>query len=91
MVKSDLVKKITEQYPDLTIEQVERIVKLFFEQIIKTLVRGERTEIRGLGTFYTKTTSKRIGRNPKNKAVIDIPQKRIPCFRASSKMDELLN
>ena len=53
------------------------IVKLFiFFEISEALCRGENIEIRGFGIFKTALRKSRIGRNPKNSELIQIPEKK---------------
>ena len=47
----------------------------FFREIEKALTQGKRIEIRGFGSFFTKTRNKRIGINPQNRKNIEIEKK----------------
>ncbi len=51
MIRSELVKKLEAENPGLTGEEVQRIVDLFFHQIIQRLAEGGRVEIRHFGAF----------------------------------------
>ena len=64
MIKSELVRKITDTYPGLYQRDAHLIVNTIFNEISEALVRGDRVEICGFGSFNTKEIELRIGRNP---------------------------
>ena len=76
---------------DLTRKESETIIDAIFDGIVKALRRGEKTEIRGFGTFRTRQRRPRIGRNPKTGARVEVPAKKIPYFRPSKELKELVN
>jgi integration host factor subunit beta len=51
---------------------------------------GNKVEIRGFGTFNTRQRGGRTGRNPKTGARVEVPPKRIPFFKASKELRELV-
>ena len=63
---------------------------LGFGSIVRTLRSGEKVEIRGFGSFHTRQRRGRIGRNPKTGARVEVPPKRIPFFKPSKELRELL-
>jgi len=56
MIKSQLVLKITDKYPELYQRDADLIVNTIFNEISEALARGDRVEIRGFGSFNTKET-----------------------------------
>lgn len=66
MVKSDLVKMLTERYPELPPQASELIVTLSFEAMADGLAAGESLEIRGFGSFKIKRQKPRWARNPRS-------------------------
>src|SRR5579872_4776310 len=64
------------------------IVESVLGSLVSALDRGDRIEIRGFGTFRTRLRRARGGRNRKTGARVEIPVKRIPFFKPSK---ELLN
>jgi integration host factor subunit beta len=62
-----------------------------FDSIVRALRSGDKVEIRGFGAFHTRQRRARIGRNPKTGARIEVPPKRIPFFRPSKELRELVN
>jgi integration host factor subunit beta len=52
---------------------------------------GDKVEIRGFGSFHTRQRRGRIGRNPKTGARVEVPPKRIPFFKSSKQLCELVD
>jgi len=65
MLKSELILKIHKKYPSLSINDIEKIVDLFFKKIFKSLLNKEKIEIRGFGTLSNKLNKEKFVRNPK--------------------------
>ena len=92
MIKTKLVQRIAEQNPHLFAKDVKKGVNAVLDEIVAALVRRDRVEVRGFGTFTVKTWSARpLGRNPKTGAPINIPEKRHPSFKTGKEMKARLN
>ncbi|MGF1554402.1 MAG: integration host factor subunit beta [Paracoccaceae bacterium] len=91
MIKSELIQKIAEENPELTLRDVERLVSTVFDEITEALVRGDRVELRGFGAFSVKTRDARVGRNPRTGESVPVPEKRVPFFKAGKDMRERMN
>ena len=91
MNKSDLIFKITNIKPELNKNEASKIVNVFFNTISLALSKNERVELRGFGVFDVKKRDARIARNPKNGAVVAVPQKNVPFFRMGKAMKDRLN
>ena len=91
MIRSELVKKLEGENPGLTPEEVERIVDLFFNQIVQRLADGGRVELRGFGAFSTRDRNPRKGRNPRTGEAVDVPAKSVPYFKPGKEVRERLN
>ncbi len=91
MIRSELIKKLESENPELSSEDVERIVDLFFNQIIQRLANGGRVELRGFGAFSTRERNPRKGRNPRTGDSVDVPSKRVPYFKPGKEVRERLN
>jgi len=81
MNKSQLVTKLSEQ-SNIPRKKVEQVVNIIFETISDTLVKGDRVEVRGFGSFSTKLYEPYTGRNPRTGIQIQVPAKRLPFFKA---------
>jgi integration host factor subunit beta len=68
----------------LTREESETVVTAVFERIVQALVRGERADLRGLGTFGIRPRSPRTG-------LPAVPARKVPFFRMGKEMRAILN
>jgi integration host factor subunit beta len=91
MIRSELIKKLETENVELKTEEIEKIVDLFFGEIIQSLADGGRVELRGFGTFSTRDRSPRKGRNPRTGASVEVPSKRVPYFKPGKEVRERLN
>ena len=91
VIRSELVQKLCEDHPDLTMKEIERVVTAFFNSIIDQLQKGGRVELRGFGAFSTREREARKGRNPRTGAAVDVNAKRVPYFKPGKEMRERLN
>jgi integration host factor subunit beta len=90
MTKADLVEKVT-RLGDLTRRDGEVIVETIFDSVIGALQSGDKIEIRGFGSFRIRQRNPRIGRNPKTGERVDVPAKRVPYFKPSKELRDLVN
>ncbi|MBS1814714.1 MAG: integration host factor subunit beta [Acidobacteria bacterium] len=90
MTKADLIDKVT-ALGDLTRRDGEVIVDTLFEGIIEALQADDKVEIRGFGSFRSRQRQSRIGRNPKTGARVDVPAKRVPFFKPSKELRDMVN
>jgi integration host factor subunit beta len=90
MTKADLVEKVT-SLGDLTRRDSEVIVETIFNSVIAALKGGDKIEIRGFGSFRIRQRNPRIGRNPKNGDRVEVPAKRVPYFKPSKELRDLVN
>jgi integration host factor subunit beta len=91
MIRSELVTSLSESNPDLTTQDVERIVSLVFDSIVERLADGGRVELRGFGTFSTRARAARQGRNPRTGDAVEVEAKRVPYFKPGKDMRTRLN
>ena len=91
MVRSELLQKFCNQYPQLLRKDVEKILEIIFFQMSEALSRGENIEIRGFGTYRTIKRKARIGRNPKNSQPVQIPEKNAIRWKMSKTFLNRLN
>jgi integration host factor subunit beta len=90
MTKADLVEKVT-RLGDLTRRDGEVIVETIFDSVIGALQGGDKIEIRGFGSFRIRQRNPRIGRNPKTGDRVEVPAKRVPYFKPSKELRDLVN
>jgi integration host factor subunit beta len=90
MTKADLVDRVT-SLGDLTRRDSEVIVDTLFDSVIHALKTGDKVEVRGFGSFRTRQRNSRTGRNPKTGAKVDVAAKRVPFFKPSKELRDLVN
>jgi len=90
MTKAELVDQVT-SLGDLTRRDGEVIVETLFESIIGAVTSGDKVEVRGFGSFRTRQRNSRTGRNPKTGASVAVPAKRVPYFKPSKELRDLVN
>lgn len=91
MVRSEMVRKISDANPHLSPQTVEDVIEAILREIEATLVRGQRIELRGFGNFFIRHRQARIGRNPKNGDRVSVAAKDILRFRASRQLLSRIN
>ena len=91
MNKSDVVKLLHAKNNKYKISEIENITDLFFRELEKALSEGKRVEIRGFGSFFTKTREKRVGINPQSGTNIEIEKKIHPKFKMGKILFKKLN
>jgi integration host factor subunit beta len=90
MTKAELIEEVS-KVVEMTRKDSETIVETIFESIVNSLQKGEKIEIRGFGSFRTRQRQSRIGRNPKTGSRVEVPSKRIPFFKPSKELRDLVN
>ena len=90
MTKADLIEEVS-RVVEMTRKESEIIVETIFDSIVKSLRSGDKIEIRGFGSFRTRQRQARIGRNPKSGERVEVPAKRIPFFKPSKELRDIVN
>jgi integration host factor subunit beta len=90
MTKADLVEEVA-KVTELTRKDSEVIVDTLFESVIKALREGDKLEVRGFGSFRVRQRNARVGRNPKTGEKVEVPAKRVPYFKPSKELKDLIN
>ena len=88
MTKSDLIARLAERFPQLVAKDADFAVKMILDAMSEALVRGDRIEIRGFGSFSLNYRPPRVGRNPKSGEKVDVPEKWVPHFKAGKELRE---
>ena len=87
--KIDLIEKVAATIGS-TKADGERAVEAVIAGISEALKKGEEVSIAGLGIFQAKTRPARIGRNPRTGESIQIKAMRVPKFRASKTLKDIV-
>jgi integration host factor subunit beta len=90
MTKADLIEEVS-RVVELTRKDSEIVVETIFDSIVHSLRAGDKIEIRGFGSFRTRQRNPRVGRNPKTGDRVEVPAKKIPFFKPSKELKDLVN
>ena len=91
MVKSELIQKLCNSYPNILRKDIEKVLDIIFLEITEALCRGESIEIRGFGTYKIIKRKARLGRNPKTSQSVQIPAKKAVKWKMSKILYNRLN
>ena len=91
MIRSELVQLLVQDNPGLSVREVEKIVAIFFDEIVDRLAADGRVELRGFGAFSTRARDGRTGRNPRTGETVEVDAKRVPYFKPGKEMRARLN
>ena len=90
MIKQDIVDSVSKK-TGLTKLEVEAIINTSFKEIITTLSKNEKIELRGFGTFAVKHRLPKKARNPKTGDPVYLPERYVPVFKPSKLMKTTVN
>ncbi|WP_295455525.1 integration host factor subunit alpha [uncultured Thiodictyon sp.] len=85
LTKADLAEHLFEEL-GLNKREAKDLVDSFFEEIRKTLERGEEVKLSGFGNFELREKKERPGRNPKTGEEIPITARRVVSFHPGEKL-----
>ncbi|MBO4725768.1 MAG: HU family DNA-binding protein [Firmicutes bacterium] len=91
MNKAELVAAVAEK-TGFTKKDAEAAVNAFVASVEKALVKGDKVQLIGFGTFETRTRKARQGRNPRKPGeIIKIPASKAPVFKAGKALKDSVN
>ena len=90
MNKTELIAAVAEQ-AELSKKDAEKALKAFTDVIAAELVKGEKVQLVGFGTFEVSKRAAREGRNPTTGATIKIPASKAPKFKAGKALKDAVN
>ncbi len=91
MIRSELVKDIADQFPGLSLADIEGVTEILLDSITAHLASGGRVELRGFGTFTVRSREAREGRNPRTGDTVSVAAKHVPHFKAGKELRDRLN
>ena len=91
IVKSKLLKKIFENYPNFLKKDLEKFFNIILEEIKYSLKKGDRVELRWFGMWRTHVQKARISRNPKTGEKINTPEKKTIRFKMAKELFQKIN
>jgi DNA-binding protein HU-beta len=89
MNKAGLTEIVAEK-TGLSKKDSDRAISALLDAIKESLLSGEKVQLMGFGSFDVKTRRARIARNPITKQVIELPEQKIPQFKAGSSLKKII-
>ena len=90
MNKTELIAAVAEQ-AELSKKDAEKALKAFTDVIAAELVKGEKVQLVGFGTFEVSEREAREGRNPLTGEMITIAASKNPKFKAGKALKDMVN
>ena len=90
MNKTELIAAVAEK-AELSKKDAEKALKAFTDVVAEELVKGEKIQLVGFGTFEVAEREEREGRNPKTGEKMMIAASRSPKFKAGKALKDLVN
>ena len=87
MNKTELVAAVAAK-AELSKKDAEAAVTAVFDSVKDALAEGDKVSLIGFGTFSVKTRAARTGLNPRTKETIEIPESKVPAFKAGSALKD---
>lgn len=91
MTRSELIERVAAKNPHLTAKEIESIVAIVFNDIVKALAEGNRVEFRGFGAFSVRKRQPRVAKNPRSGEKVSVGERNISHFKTGKQLHELLN
>ena len=88
MIKLDIVNEVVNR-TGITKTRAEMAVETVFESLKKSLVAGERIELRGFGVFNVKARKTGVGRNPRTGEEVNIRPGKAVRFKPGKELQVL--
>ncbi|MEZ3421338.1 MAG: HU family DNA-binding protein [Eubacterium sp.] len=87
MNKTELVAAVATK-AELSKKDADAAVKAVIDAVTEALKDGEKVALVGFGTFEVKTRAARTGKNPRTGEIINIPESKVPSFKAGSALKD---
>lgn len=81
MNKTELIAAVAEK-AEISKKDAEKAIKAFTDVVTDELVKGEKVQLVGFGTFEVSERAEREGRNPKTREPMTIAASKSPKFKA---------
>ena len=90
MTKANLIDLLSEK-SNITRVKAEAVVNTIFDTMVEALMKDDRIEIRGFGSFVNREYDSYKGRNPRTGEVIAVGEKKLPFFKVGKELKDSLN
>lgn len=90
MNKTELLAEIASK-AGLTKKDAESFLNAFTDTVSETLVKGDKIQLIGFGSFEVIDKAARTGKNPRTGEAITIPAAKAPKFKAGKALKDAVN
>ena len=90
MNKSELINALADK-TNLSKKNAEKALNAFVDSISSALVKGDKVQLIGFGTFDVKKRPARTARNPRTGEEIKIKASKAPVFKAGKALKDKVN
>ena len=90
MNKTELVAAVAEK-AEISKKDAEKAIKALVDTITAELIKGEKVQVVGFGTFEVNERAEREGRNPKSGETVTIAASKNPKFKAGKALKDAVN
>ncbi len=90
ITKAELINVVAEK-AGITRVKAETVVNTIFDSMVEALLRDDRIEIRGFGSFVNREYKAYKGRHPRTGEVIDVEEKKLPFFKVGKELKDEIN
>jgi len=89
MNKTELIAAAAES-AGIPKKDAERVMNAAIDILTNALAKGEKVQLSGFGIFEVKDREARVGRNPVTRQAINIPASRVPTFKPSKALKDIV-
>lgn len=89
MNKTELINAAAER-SGVTKKDAELLINAALDTITAALINGDKVQLSGFGIFEAKDREARVGRNPHTREAIQIPATRVPVFKPSKALKDIV-
>ena len=90
MTKAELVEKLANK-SKLSRKQAVDVINAMTQSISDSLAEGNKVEIRGFGSFCIRDRKARTAYNPRSRAEVEVPAKKVPFFTAGKDLRKIVD
>ena len=80
----------TAEASGITKKDAERVLNAALDTITDALRNGDKVLLTGFGSFEVKPRQQRVGRNPQTRQAVNIPATKVPTFKPSQNLKEIV-
>ena len=90
-VKKQILDSLCDQYNQYLRRDLSKVLNSVFNEIVESIARNQRVEIRSFGSFEIRQQKARLGRNPRSGERLEIPAKKNVHWKMSKELFQKLD